>query len=64
MAMVVTAALAALGAVLAWATIRSDVLESAPGECREELERVPPRHCAVDGTPVSSVGRDRDRVPA
>ena len=64
MAMMVTAALAAAGGVLAWATIRSDVLETAPGECRQELDRVPPRHCAVDGTPVSSVGRERERVVA
>jgi hypothetical protein len=63
-AMLVTAGLALLGGLVAWATIRSDVLESAPGECRRELARVPPRHCAVDGTPVSSVAHDRERVPA
>lgn len=60
-AMLATAVLAAFGAVLAWTTIRSDVLESADEPerrpCREALDRVPERHCAVAGTPLEAVAR-------
>ena len=72
-AMLATAALSAGGGVLAWATIRSDVLVRTlePGlePCREALEQAPARHCAVAGTPLTSVARgeragdDRTRPP-
>jgi EmrB/QacA subfamily drug resistance transporter len=48
-AMLATAILAAGGAALAFATIRSDVLEDSP-----EPARAPDRHCAVAGTPIST----------
>jgi EmrB/QacA subfamily drug resistance transporter len=55
-AMLVTAALAAAGGLLAWATIRSDVLERAHepdrAACQEALDLVPERHCAVAGPPL------------
>jgi EmrB/QacA subfamily drug resistance transporter len=57
-AMLITAVLAAAGALLAWLTIRSDVLERArePARrpCREALEQAPERHCAVAGAPLHS----------
>jgi hypothetical protein len=72
-AMLATAILAAAGGVLAWATIRSDVLARTlePGlePCREALEQAPARHCAVAGTPLASAprperpGGDRPRPP-
>lgn len=49
-AMVVTAGLAAAGAVLAFVTIRSDVLEVAPAAAGTDDGR-PPRSCPVAGTP-------------
>jgi EmrB/QacA subfamily drug resistance transporter len=55
-AMLVTAVLAAGGGLLAWATIRSDVLDRAHepdrAACQEALDLVPERHCAVAGTPM------------
>jgi MFS family permease len=61
MAMLVSACLAASGSVIAWATIRSDVLERAGdperAPCQEALDRVPERHCAVAGTPLESASR-------
>jgi EmrB/QacA subfamily drug resistance transporter len=72
-AMLVTAAVAAAGGLLAWATIRSDVLTRThePGlePCREALEQAPTRHCAVAGTPLASAshserpGRGETRSP-
>jgi EmrB/QacA subfamily drug resistance transporter len=57
-AMLAAAVLCASGGVLAWLTIRNDVLERAeePGRepCREALQTVPEYHCAVAGTPLSS----------
>jgi EmrB/QacA subfamily drug resistance transporter len=56
--MLVCAALAAAGAVLAFATIRDEVLEDAaePGHepCQEAIEQAPAVHCAVAGTPLHS----------
>jgi EmrB/QacA subfamily drug resistance transporter len=60
-AMLVGAALSAVGGVLAWTTISNDVLERAeePGHepCREALETLPDYHCAVAGTPLQSASR-------
>lgn len=60
-AMLATAVVAVAGSVLAWAMIRSDVLERAAdperAPCQEALERVPERHCAVAGTPLESASR-------
>jgi Na+/melibiose symporter-like transporter len=57
-AMLAGAVLSAAGGVLAWLTIRNDVLERAaePGRepCREALHAVPEYHCAVAGTPLHS----------
>ena len=57
----VAAALAAAGGVLAYFTIRSDVLERAKEperrECQEAIEQVPARHCAVAGTPLATPPR-------
>ena len=54
------AVLAAVGGVLAFATIRSDVLERAKEPdrrpCQEALAQAPERHCAVAGTPLHSAG--------
>jgi EmrB/QacA subfamily drug resistance transporter len=59
-AMLAAAVLCASGGVLAWLTIRNDVLERAeePGReaCREALQTAPDYHCAVAGTPVHSSG--------
>jgi EmrB/QacA subfamily drug resistance transporter len=67
-AMLVTAALAAGGGLVAWATIRSDVLERARepdrAECQEALDLVPERHCAVAGTPVVTESAALDGAPA
>ena len=62
-AMVVCAALSALGGVFAWLTIRSDVLheepESAAGPTGELPERVEIYSCSADGSPLrTSVERD------
>lgn len=58
-AMLATAALAAIGALIAWTRISSDVLERAAEPdrrpCQEALDRFPQRHCAVAGTPLESV---------
>jgi MFS family permease len=55
--MTVAAVLAAAGGVLAFVMIRDDVLEQAKEPerrpCQEAIERVPERHCAVTGTPLS-----------
>jgi EmrB/QacA subfamily drug resistance transporter len=65
--MLTCAALAASGGVLAFATIRSDVLDRAEeperGPCREALEQAPARHCAVAGTPIHSATRARSAPP-
>jgi EmrB/QacA subfamily drug resistance transporter len=53
-AMLVAAVLCASGGVLAWLTIRDDVLERAGEPGREGLETVPEYHCAVAGTPLHS----------
>jgi EmrB/QacA subfamily drug resistance transporter len=62
--MQVAAVLAAGGAVLAFATIRDDVLEQAKEPerrpCQEAIEQAPARHCAVAGTPLAT----RARAPA
>ena len=49
-AMVVAAALAAVGGALAWLTISNDVLE---GQTEAEAERLTDYHCAIAGTPLS-----------
>ena len=63
----VAAALSAAGGVLAFATIRDDVLERAKEPdrrpCQEAIERVPARHCAVDGTPLATPRRAREPRP-
>ena len=55
------AALAAAGGVLAFATIRSDVLAEAEAPqrraCEEALDQSPAVHCAVAGTPIHSATR-------
>jgi EmrB/QacA subfamily drug resistance transporter len=62
--MQVAAALAAVGGVLAFATIENDVLERAKDPerqpCQEAIEQVPERHCAVAGTPLAT----RPHAPA
>ena len=62
-AMLATAGLSLAGAVLAFATIRNDVLESAGepgrGPCLEALREMPEYHCAVDGTPLQSASSGR-----
>ena len=67
-AMLVTAALSAGGGLLAWATIRSDVLERARepdrAACQEALDLVPERHCAVAGTPMVVEPAGGDGAPA
>jgi len=67
-AMLVTAALAAAGGLLAWATIRSDVLERAQEPdrraCQEALDLIPQRHCAVAGTPMLAESARHDGAPA
>ncbi len=55
MAMVACAALAALGGILAWLTIRSDVLEAEPAAA-------PEFSCAVSGAPLRP-GRERTPEP-
>jgi EmrB/QacA subfamily drug resistance transporter len=59
-AMLAAAILSVAGAVLAWTTIRNDVLERAaePGRepCLDALGQAPERHCAVAGTPLHSAG--------
>jgi hypothetical protein len=63
----VAAVLAAAGGVLAFVTIRADVLERAkePARrpCQEAIEHVPARHCAVAGTPLSTPPRAREPRP-
>ncbi len=60
-AMLATSIVAVAGAVIAWSTIRNDVLERARdperAPCQEALDRTPARHCAVAGTPLESVSR-------
>jgi EmrB/QacA subfamily drug resistance transporter len=57
MGMIIAAALSAAGGLIAFATIRSDVLERAKEPdrrpCQEAIERVPEHHCAVTGTPLA-----------
>jgi MFS family permease len=61
--MLACAVLSAFGGALAFATIRSDVLERVRepgrGACREALEQAPERHCAVAGTPIHSATSGR-----
>jgi EmrB/QacA subfamily drug resistance transporter len=56
-----SAALAAAGGIIAFATISDDVLERAKEPerqpCQEALAQAPERHCAVAGTPLHSAGR-------
>ncbi|MGI8973395.1 MAG: MFS transporter [Gaiella sp.] len=52
-AMLVMAALAAAGGVLAFATIRQDLLEETGGD----EPTTPPHHCAVAGTPLHARSR-------
>jgi EmrB/QacA subfamily drug resistance transporter len=56
--MQVAAGLAAAGGVLAFATIRDDVLERAKEPdrraCQEAIEQAPEHHCAVAGTPLAT----------
>lgn len=63
----VAAVLAAAGGVLAFATIRADVLERAKEpdrrECQDAIERVPARHCAVAGTPFATPPRGPEPRP-
>jgi EmrB/QacA subfamily drug resistance transporter len=54
--MQVAAGLAAAGGVLAFATIRADVLQRA-------TEQVPARHCAVAGTPFATRSREPEPRP-
>jgi hypothetical protein len=57
-AMHVAAAVAAAGGLLAWATIRSDVLATAPEPARLQVaEQCAEHHCAVAGTPLRSAPR-------
>lgn len=52
------AALAAAGGVLAFVTIRDDVLERANDPerraCQDAIEQAPEHHCAVAGTPLAT----------
>jgi EmrB/QacA subfamily drug resistance transporter len=65
--MLACAVLATSGGALAFATIRSDVLERVKdperAPCREALEQAPERHCAVAGTPIHSATRGRSAAP-
>ena len=52
-AMIVTAGLSALGGLLAFATIRADVLEDPGPNCEDDLDHAATdRSCAVAGTPL------------
>lgn len=66
--MLTSAALAVSGSVLAFATIRNDVLERAQeperAACRHALEQAPEHHCAVAGTPIHSATRRRSTGPS
>ena len=66
-AMLASAGLAASGSLIAWTTIRSDVLDRAAepdrAPCQEALERVPQVHCAVAGTPMEAVARGDGTEP-
>ena len=66
-AMLVSAALAVSGAVLAFVAISNDVLERAEeperGACRDALQQTPKHHCAVAGTPIHSATRGRSAAP-
>jgi len=57
----ISGALAACGAVLAFATIRDDVLRRAREPerrpCQDAIEQAPARHCAVAGTPLATAPR-------
>jgi EmrB/QacA subfamily drug resistance transporter len=57
----VAAGLAAAGGVLAFVTIRDDVLERAKDparrRCQEAIDQAPERHCAVAGTPLATAPR-------
>ena len=61
------AVLAAAGGLLAFATIRSDVLERAkePGrrECQDAIDQAPEHHCPVAGTPLATSSRARAPRP-
>jgi len=61
------AALAAIGGVLAFATIRSDVLERAKEPerqpCQHVIEQAPAHHCAVCGTPLATAPRAPEPRP-
>ena len=60
-AMYIAAALSAAGGILAWATIRADVLKQAErpdrSECKRALEQAPEYHCAITGSPISGLPR-------
>ncbi|MEX2193809.1 MAG: MFS transporter [Thermoleophilaceae bacterium] len=60
-AMFIAAGLCVAGALLAWTTISSDVLEDAErperGECKRALEQAPEHHCAVAGAPMHAAPR-------
>jgi EmrB/QacA subfamily drug resistance transporter len=55
------AVLAAAGGVLAFVTIRDDVLERAKEpdrrECQDAIDQAPEHHCAVAGTPLATSSR-------
>ena len=65
-AMLACAVLSMAGSAVAFATIRTDVLQEAeqPGRepCAKAIEEMPRRHCAVDGTPVVSGGDGSETV--
>ncbi len=64
-AMLVTAGLAAAGGILAWATIRNDVLERPRRRRLWVREPATTRHCAVAGTPLlPAPSGERPRQPA
>jgi EmrB/QacA subfamily drug resistance transporter len=64
-AMIATAALSALGGLIAWATIRADVLEAEPtsDDAGTPARAATDRSCAVAGTPLRPA-READCQPA
>jgi EmrB/QacA subfamily drug resistance transporter len=64
-AMLASAGLAVAGGVLAFATIRRDVVrrvrEPERRPCERALEQAPATHCAIAGSPLASAGHGAER---
>jgi EmrB/QacA subfamily drug resistance transporter len=62
-AMLITAATALAGALIAWTMIRNDVLAPAEAPGEERVPQEPCTHCAVAGAPLRATAED-GRAPA